>query len=143
MVDTESFPKMPTHGAELITVEQPTKGPSLNLPRQKSLPLSSQTQCHNSASRPPARRVCLEAFMCVNKCFSVMRFNNHLAGPPDRQDEGSAFFFFFFFLKVFCVFQQCFFLGKTFTTFPGCFFFSNYTLQWSRRNQTGGAADTQ
>lgn len=87
---------MPTHGAELITVEQPTEGPSLNLPRRKSLPLSSQTQCHNSASRPPARRVCLEAFMCVNKCFSVMRFNNHLAGPPDRQDEGSALFFFLF-----------------------------------------------
>lgn len=87
---------MPTHGAELITVEQPTEGPSLNLPRRKSLPLSSQTQCHNSASRPPARRVCLEAFMCVNKCFSVMRFNNHLAGPPDRQDEGSALFFFSF-----------------------------------------------
>lgn len=87
---------MPTHGAELITVEQPTEGPSLNLPRRKSLPLSSQTQCHNSASRPPARRVCLEAFMCVNKCFSVKRFNNHLAGPPDRQDEGSALFFFLF-----------------------------------------------
>lgn len=87
---------MPTHGAELITVEQPTEGPSLNLPRRKSLPLSSQTQCHNSVSRPPARRVCLEAFMCVNKCFSVMRFNNHLAGPPDRQDEGSALFFFLF-----------------------------------------------
>lgn len=87
---------MPTHGAELITVEQPTEGPSLNLPRRKSLPLSSQTQCHNSSSRPPARRVCLEAFMCVNKCFSVMRFNNHLAGPPDRQDEGSALFFFLF-----------------------------------------------
>lgn len=143
MVDTESFPKMPTHGAELITVEQPTKGPSLNLPRQKSLPLSSQTQCHNSASRPPARRVCLEAFMCVNKCFSVMRFNNHLAGPPDRQDEGSAFFFFFFFSKVSAVWLQCIISGTAFTTSRRCFCFSNERSQWSRRNQTGGAADTQ
>lgn len=128
---------MPTHGAELITVEQPTEGPSLNLPRRKSLPLSSQTQCHNSASRPPARRVCLEAFMCVNKCFSVMRFNNHLAGPPDRQDEGSALFFFLF--KGVCCLTTMYYFRNSFHKFLSLLLFFRWaiTVESSQSNRRG------
>ena len=31
-------------------------------------------------------------YLC-KQMFSVMRFNNHLTGPPDRQEEVSIFFF--------------------------------------------------
>lgn len=48
---------------ELITAEQPTDNRSLNLSRQKSLPLSILDTMPQLRLKP----VCSEAFICVNK----------------------------------------------------------------------------
>lgn len=71
--------------------------------------------------------------------FSVMRFNNHLAGLPDRQEQVSIFFSF---SKLSVVSLQCI-ISVTAFTFSQFFFLSNEWSQSSLCSQTRRAADAQ
>lgn len=117
------------------------RGPSLNLLRQKSLPLSSQTQCHNSALRLPVRRVCLEAFICVNKCSPW--WGSTIISQVCLTDKKRCLFFFCFFSfqKVSAVWLQCI-ISVTALTFS-LLLFSNDWSQSGLCNQTRRPVDAQ
>lgn len=69
--------------------------------------------------------------------FSVMRFNNHLAGLPDRQEQVSIFFF-----KAVCCLTTMYYFSNSFHIFT-VFFLSNEWSQSSLCSQTRRAADAQ
>ena len=109
-------------------------GPSLNHCRQKSLPLSSQTQCHNSALSLPACPICLEAFTCARKRSPW--WGSTISPQLHLTDEKQIWVFFSHLSDYNVLFQQL-----TEFTFH-CFGFQIEWSQWSRRNQTGRAVDT-
>lgn len=105
------FSKILTHRAELITVGQPTEGQVSISWGKRVCPLSSQTQCHNSALSVPLRPNMFGSIYLCKQMFSVMSFNNHLTGPPDRQEEVSYFYLFF---KDVCCLTTMYYFSNSF-----------------------------
>lgn len=110
-VDCREFSKILTHRAELITVEQPTAGQVWISWGKRVCPFHLR---HNATTPPrgsPVCRVCLEAFICVNKCSPW--WGSTIISQVRTTDK-RRYLFYLFFSKAVCRLTTMYYFSKSF-----------------------------